>query len=523
MYIEYETFCCDDFVHPLEASAMLEIQKNGVFDHLAKIIGSLNKKIKTTSKFVLTGYPVKKYTCPRLYTIYEKVLKQLKCDEKYDLYIDFGYELTAKSFGSRKDGHIIQVNSACLKDLDDGELAALLGHEIGHIMADHIQYRELLESLDYIVTYLPVAGDIVKKKIWSFFAKWIIAAEYTADRSSLIASGSLSSVLALMKKQSGASDDLFTNQMLLQQKVLPIPENLGIFYMLLTESIPSFGLISRAKEIVNWSNSEELKAISPYLHYTGKYFSESEAIDENEEKLILLHKRAYYGNVLAQTKLGQSYLYKLNTLGFAPKTAISLLKNAASKGNADAMYLLYLCLKRNVDSPKFSEEIQEQLLRASYLKTNIDQAKSDAAHLSSQYKNNNILEYVKKYVLNRKNMNFEVGFRNRDNCISAQNENAILESFWIPSDQKILAAKYDLVEGTAYGIALTDVGIYGRCNGDIYAYSVLWSSLMKCSLTYNSSLDNSISVFCGNKKLYILNEQPQGSIIELLFNISNQL
>ena len=522
MDIACENFFLSDLEHPLETDSILEIQKNGVFDHLAKVIGSLSKKTKTTSKLVLTGYPVTKLTYPHLFQIYENVLRRLNCDQVYDLYVDFGYELTAKTFGSGKDGHIIQVNSACLKDLDDDEIAALLGHEIGHIMSNHIQYRELLDSMDYIVKYLPLAGDIVKKKIWSFFAKWIIASEYTADRSSLIASGSLQSVLSLIRKQAGATDDMFTNQQLLQQEVQPIPDNPGIFYMLLTESLPSFGLVSRAQEIVKWSNSEDFKRISPYMHYVGKYFSEYEAVDRNEENLILLHKRAYFGNVLAQVKLGQAYLYKQNTLGFAPKTAISLLKCAAAKGNADAMYLLHLCLKRNVECPKYSQDIQEQLLRASYMRTNITQAESEFSRLTSQHVNQSVLRIVQKYISNQKNITFEVGFGAAEHCISDQDKIAMLESFWIPINQRILAAKYEIIEGIAYGLVLTDVGIYGRCLGDLYAYSITWSSVVTNELTYRN-IDDVIIVFCGNRKIYVLNEQPQNSIVELIFKISNQL
>lgn len=250
-------------IHPLEQENKLSIQKTGAYDALAKLLGSIRLKAVTKSHMTLTGYPVTAKTETRLYTVYRQVLRRLQCEQECDLFVDFGYELTAKSFGSAKDGHLIVVNSACLEELNDQQLAALLGHEIGHILADHIQNRELLDSLDLLVNGIPFASDIVKKMIWSYFSRWIIFSEYTADRAARIASGSLDAVVSLLRRQAGANFDGLSNQDLLKQSVPPVPETPGIFFVLLSQSLPAFGAVSRIQELTAWVRSEEFRRQFP--------------------------------------------------------------------------------------------------------------------------------------------------------------------------------------------------------------------------------------------------------------------
>lgn len=509
-----------DFLHSLEEESMLDIQKNGIFDYISKLCGSIQMRVKTLSNMVLTGYLVTADTSPRLYSIYKKVLKRLYCDQEYALFVDFGYELTAKSYGSGKDGHLIIINSACLKELNDEELAALLGHEAGHIMAGHIQYRELLDSLDYIIKYIPIANDIVKKKIWSFFSKWMIASEYTADRASLIASGSLEAVISLLRHQAGASGAYITNKQLMDQTVDSLPENLGIFYILMTQSMPEFGMVARMKELVQWSYSEDFHVKAPYLYYLSKLFLDDIPQNKEEEELCLLHQRASHGNVIAQGLLGRAYLYREYLLPFSPETAISLLKTAAYKGDGSSMYYLSLCVKRKVEMEKFAQDVEEQLLRAAGSRLKEAEIKVKFSNLPELRGLPDMIKaFCKKY---SNHVDFLINEKDCGQPLSGELAEMVQDSFWMMKDEPVLVADIQAFHGEIYGISLTSKGIYGRIRGENNAYCISWSNFKDKQVAVRKSSGKKF-VSCGERNVYEWNGEMKGGIVELLAVIQQRI
>lgn len=108
----------------------------------------------------------------------------------------------ASTMGSRDDPLII-IRYSMLKVVGRDELEAILAHEIAHIKARHTEYFTLLRLiLEGFLT--AIGGSLITDLLANLLLnKWRRAAELSADRGSLIATGSSSSMKSALLKLHG--------------------------------------------------------------------------------------------------------------------------------------------------------------------------------------------------------------------------------------------------------------------------------------------------------------------------------
>lgn len=403
----------------------------------------------------------------------------LQCEENYGLFVDYGYDLTAVTSGSEKDGHIIRLNSACIEELSDQELAALLGHEIGHIMLGHIQNREILDSIDAISKLLPVANEMVKNQLLSYYGKWMLASELSADRVSMVAANGIEPVLSLLRKQAGAANLDNTYLDMMDQKVMPIPHKMGMYYVLMSESLPHFGLIMRMQELRNWAFSDDLLQKEPYLHYLSRSQLQDVPRDKKDEERMLLHRRANSGNVYAAKQLAQLYYqHEQNDLPASPATLVSLLETAAYKGDGACMYMLAQCMRVGMAGlNKQDERTRNQLLRA-----------AGSRPLPSHMQRTKCITYSKVENLSRIIQMIHKGSATGLRCIvnldrigdpiKGEINEDLQDAFWIPSNEPVYAAEAQWLDDGVFGTAITQQAIYGRLPETQWPVCIPWTEFL---------------------------------------------
>lgn len=124
---------------------------------------------------------------PRLNAAWEAVLATLDAPERYPLYVSANPVLNAGAIGM--DRPFVVLSSAAARELDDAELRAVLGHELGHILSDHVLYKTMLRVLlraGRMALRAPLTG-IPLLAVLAGFLEWDRKSELSADRAGLLA------------------------------------------------------------------------------------------------------------------------------------------------------------------------------------------------------------------------------------------------------------------------------------------------------------------------------------------------
>lgn len=269
MKMPFEKIFEADLIHPLEEKSRRDCQNNPLYDWLANQGAELKNRINERAEASLNLYPVTKFTAPRLNRLYETALARLDCRERYPLYLKFDYAIKFYVSGSDFDSYIIVISDT-VDDLSDEELLALFGQALGRIKIGHVKNLQLLKILEDCANSLPM-GEVLGKTLWSAFASWNIAAQFSIDRAALFASGSERAVASLLMKQCG---DMNIDLQEILSRPIERPYDLGIYFVWLMQRLPNFGVSNGYKScdagFVRTRSKKIIPDFSSGLYWTTK-------------------------------------------------------------------------------------------------------------------------------------------------------------------------------------------------------------------------------------------------------------
>jgi Zn-dependent protease with chaperone function len=98
------------------------------------------------------------------------------------------------------------VNSGILEVLDDDELRAVLGHELGHIMSGHTTYSTIAQILLLFgVSNLPFLAGLAIMPFQLALLEWYRKSEFSADRAGLLTVQNLRTSMSTEMKLAGGA------------------------------------------------------------------------------------------------------------------------------------------------------------------------------------------------------------------------------------------------------------------------------------------------------------------------------
>lgn len=503
MKIPFEKIYDSDLIHPVEEIAEKEFQQNPLYDWFAQEIAALKSNTNERADTLIQLYPVTRLTAPRLNSLYETVLKNLNCEEKYPLFLKWEYEIKFQVSGSDANGHIIILSSTSEEELYDEELKALLGQAVGRIKAGHAKNLQMLEFLKSGINSLPFVGAVAAQKFWSCFAKWLIASNFTEDRFALRACGSEKAIASLLLKQNGLAE--FDIEKILNQPVAK-SENLGIYFVWLNKSISTFGAVERIQELRRWIRSAKF-----FEQYPGFYYRlRIEAEDFDNSLAMNLHRKVEFDDEDAIVNLAQFYLKGSENLPPSFFMVTELNKAASFLGNAQALYFFGLCLEKSEKIP--NENILNRIYEAA-LSRNYEPARKKIKSLSEIPKNN----FVEKIC-----SNFYDTYKDHTVCktkISAEQIEKYRNAFWMNRNEKIFALEvYYENEDGFFGVAITESGIFGRVSEKFLPFFISWIQLKNGEILRRNKV-----LMCD--KIIIANAENklQGTVGELIVRMAQHL
>ncbi|MFI7603380.1 M48 family metallopeptidase [Actinoplanes sp. NPDC049681] len=256
--------------HPADRGALTALRELRGFDDVVKAFFGMWNERGFRLAYLAGSIRVDHRQYPRVYERFTEAAATLDVAELPELYVTQAPMIHGEAIGMDKP--FIVITTAAVEKLDDDELRALLGHEIGHVRSGHAVYKTIMMILTRWATnvsWIPI-GAIALRAIIAAMYEWWRKAELSADRAGLLAGQDPAASTRLLMKLAGGGDlsqidtAAFLEQAAEYQGGGDIRDSLHKIGMTAWSSHPV--PVARAAELRRWIDSGEYARI-----LTGEY------------------------------------------------------------------------------------------------------------------------------------------------------------------------------------------------------------------------------------------------------------
>jgi len=191
--------------HAADRAALQSLRSVPGFDEVVKKVYAFFGERGVRLLFQADAVRVGATQFPRLNQLYTDVVTTMDWPKRPDLFVSQTPFVNAGAYGM--DSPFIVINSGALKLLDDDEMRALLGHELGHVMSGHALYHTILALILYVgFSSLPFLAGIALLPVRYALLEWYRKSEMSSDRAGLLASQDPQAALRMFLKMAGGGD-----------------------------------------------------------------------------------------------------------------------------------------------------------------------------------------------------------------------------------------------------------------------------------------------------------------------------
>jgi Zn-dependent protease with chaperone function len=207
--------------------------------------------------------------CPQLYGLFQEACAILDMPEP-ELYAAQFPVPNAYTSGCERP--YIVVTTGLLDLMNETEVLAVIAHELGHIKSGHVLYKTMARCISLLLTIIGDMtlglGRLIGRSLEAALLEWDRKSEFTADRASSLVVQDSQVMLSLMMKLAGGTlfqRDQMNAQEFLKQADLyqEVDVNLldRMYKLLMVSTVSHPLIIVRARESVNWAESQQYKDI----------------------------------------------------------------------------------------------------------------------------------------------------------------------------------------------------------------------------------------------------------------------
>ncbi|HZG06379.1 MAG TPA: M48 family metallopeptidase [Streptomyces sp.] len=192
------------YEHPADRSALVALRKLSGFDTVFKALSGLLPERSLRLLFLSDSVRVDDEQFAHLYAMLRDACYILDLEKVPPMYVTQDPKPNAMCIGL--DEPIIVVTTGLIELLDEEEMRAVIGHEVGHALSGHAVYRTILLFLTGLavkVAWIPL-GNVAIMAIVTALREWFRKSELSADRAGLLVGQDLqASMRGLMKIAGG--------------------------------------------------------------------------------------------------------------------------------------------------------------------------------------------------------------------------------------------------------------------------------------------------------------------------------
>jgi Zn-dependent protease with chaperone function len=250
------------YEHPADRAATAALKAVPMLDTIVRKLIEWRYERALRQYYMGNSIRVSEQQLPELWVAHTGVCRILDMPV-YDLYVTSPVLGGAQAIGSTKP--LIVMDSQWLRRLGPGEQRALIGHEIGHVLSDHLLYMTALNILLSAGGNLPVFLGMPFRAVRAVLLEWYRAAELSCDRASAIVVRDPQIVCRLLMVLSGAMPaselnlDAFMAQAMEYESWDDPSDRVRRFFNELGKTHPD--AVRRVSEVMKWVQSGEYDRI----------------------------------------------------------------------------------------------------------------------------------------------------------------------------------------------------------------------------------------------------------------------
>jgi Zn-dependent protease with chaperone function len=260
------------FAHPADRAAAAAIRTVPGLDRVIKLISEHGYERRMRQLLLGNAVRLGDNQLPETWAIQQRCAHVLDIEHCPKLYVTQEPVGNGLTIGTKEP--LTLVSSGLVASYDQDELTAVLAHEMGHVLADHVGLMTTFQLVQLIlrgvIRAMPLAG-LPLMALYLALLEWSRAAELTSDRASAIVTGEpLILCRTLMRIAGGPVKDLDLDAFISQATEYEGEDDpfarYSRFFPEITTTHPF--PVRRVRELVAWVSSGELDRIrsGSYLH-----------------------------------------------------------------------------------------------------------------------------------------------------------------------------------------------------------------------------------------------------------------
>lgn len=181
----YKNISSKAYEHPADRAATAALKAVPMLDTVVRKLIEWQYERALRQFYLGNSVKVGERQLSDLWAEHKDVCRILDMPDVYDLYVTSAVPGGAQTIGSGSP--MIVFDSMLLENLGAGERRAVLAHECGHILSDHVLYVTTLNILLSVSTGLPWFLGIPFRAVKAVLLEWYRATELSCDRAAVLA------------------------------------------------------------------------------------------------------------------------------------------------------------------------------------------------------------------------------------------------------------------------------------------------------------------------------------------------
>ncbi len=254
-----------DFIHPEDDAARRNLEALPGFSTITKWFLEVGLEQLIHGLFMAEKIRLSSTQLPEIYGKLPPICQKFGINEP-EFYLEMNPVPNAYTTGDKQV--FMVVTSGLLEHLNDDEVSAVLAHECGHILCRHVFYHTMAKMLLTCAEAMGVLGKMVYP-VQIALNYWSRRSELSADRAEIVYMGNSQAALSTLVRLAGGPYQLtgkvnieeYARQALDYQELQSNSKWHKILqsFAVMNNDHP-FSAV-RAKELMNWENSEQFKAL----------------------------------------------------------------------------------------------------------------------------------------------------------------------------------------------------------------------------------------------------------------------